>query len=104
MVKKYIPNTKEKYMCAKHKTYFKARLMEWRNEILESCSESQLNSEHLNLFVEAIAEEDRFNPGYLKSNSYFIFNASARPLTWLFIPADPSVIHQALICLLILFI
>ena len=25
MVKKYIPNTKEKYMCAKHKTYFKAR-------------------------------------------------------------------------------
>ncbi len=40
MVKKYIPNTKEKYMCAKHKTYFKARLMEWRNEILESNSKN----------------------------------------------------------------
>ena len=23
MVKKYIPNEKEKYMCEKHKTYFK---------------------------------------------------------------------------------
>ena len=40
MVKKYIPNTKEKYMCAKHKTYFKARLMEWRNEIIESNSKN----------------------------------------------------------------
>ena len=36
MVKKYIPNEKEKYMCEKHKTYFKKRLMEWRNEIVES--------------------------------------------------------------------
>ena len=36
MVKKYIPNEKEKYMCEKHKTYFKKRLIEWRNEIVES--------------------------------------------------------------------
>ena len=36
MVKKYIPNEKEKYMCEKHKTYFKKRLIEWKNEILES--------------------------------------------------------------------
>tara|TARA_B100001123_G_scaffold213330_1_gene240883 strand:+ start:80 stop:487 length:408 start_codon:yes stop_codon:yes gene_type:complete len=36
MSKKYIPNEKEKYMCEKHKTYFKKRLMEWRNEIVES--------------------------------------------------------------------
>ena len=40
MVKKYIPNTKEKYMCAKQKSYFKARLIEWRNEILESNSKN----------------------------------------------------------------
>ena len=40
MVKKYIPNTKEKYMCAKHKSFFKARLIEWRNEILESNSKN----------------------------------------------------------------
>ena len=33
MVKKYIPNTKEKYMCAKHKSFFKARLIEWRNAL-----------------------------------------------------------------------
>ena len=36
MVKKYIPNEKEKYMCEKHKTYFKKRLIEWKNEIIES--------------------------------------------------------------------
>ena len=36
MVKKYIPNEKEKYMCEKHKVYFKKKLIEWRNEIVES--------------------------------------------------------------------
>ena len=36
MVKKYTPNEKEKYMCEKHKTYFKKRLVEWKNEIVES--------------------------------------------------------------------
>ena len=36
MVKKYIPNEKEKYMCEKHKTYFKKRLVECKNEIVES--------------------------------------------------------------------
>ena len=35
MPKKYIPDEKEKYMCTKQKTYFKKRLMEWRNEIIE---------------------------------------------------------------------
>ena len=38
MVKKYIPNEKEKYMCEKHKAYFKKRLVEWKNEIIESNS------------------------------------------------------------------
>ena len=36
MVKKYIPNEKEKYMCEKHKVYFKKKLIEWKNEIVES--------------------------------------------------------------------
>ena len=36
MLKKYTPNDKEKYMCEKHKTYFKKRLIDWRNEIVES--------------------------------------------------------------------
>ena len=35
MPKKYIPNDKEKYMCARQKAYFKKRLIEWRNEIIE---------------------------------------------------------------------
>ena len=40
MTKKYTPNEKEKYMCTKHKTYFKKRLMEWRNEIIENNTKS----------------------------------------------------------------
>ena len=35
MTKKYTPNEKEKYMCEKQKTYFKKRLVDWRNEIIE---------------------------------------------------------------------
>jgi len=38
MVKKYTPNEKEKYMCEKHKTYFKKRLVNWKNEIVDSNS------------------------------------------------------------------
>ena len=40
MVKKYIPNDKEKYMCEKHKKYFKKRLLDWKNEIIEINSKS----------------------------------------------------------------
>ena len=43
MLKKYIPNEKEKYMCAKQKAYFKKRLIEWKNEIIK------LNSKNLYL-------------------------------------------------------
>ena len=35
MAKKYIPNDKEKYMSEKQKTYFKKRLADWKNEIIE---------------------------------------------------------------------
>ena len=38
MVKKYIPNEKEKYMCEKHKAFFKKKLIEWKNEIIKSNS------------------------------------------------------------------
>ena len=38
MVRKYTPNEKEKYMCEKQKIYFKKRLVEWKNEIIESNS------------------------------------------------------------------
>ena len=38
MAKKYIPNEKEKYMCEKHKKYFRKRLIEWKNEIIKSNS------------------------------------------------------------------
>ena len=38
MTKKYTPNEKEKYMCEKHKVFFKKQLLEWKNEIIKSNS------------------------------------------------------------------
>ncbi len=35
-LKKYAPNIKEKYMCAKHKKYFAKKLISWRKEIVKS--------------------------------------------------------------------
>ena len=35
MTKKYTPNEKEKYMSEKQKEYFKKRLVDWKNEIIE---------------------------------------------------------------------
>ena len=40
ILKKYIPNKKEKYMCAKHKVYFKQKLIEWKNDIIKSNSQA----------------------------------------------------------------
>ena len=37
--KKYIPNKKEKYMCEKHKAYFRQKLTEWKNDIIKSNSQ-----------------------------------------------------------------
>ena len=33
--KTYKPSSKEKYMCAKHKAYFRKALAEWKNELIE---------------------------------------------------------------------
>tara|TARA_B100000902_G_C26624873_1_gene581567 strand:- start:57 stop:482 length:426 start_codon:yes stop_codon:yes gene_type:complete len=33
--KKYIPNSKEKYMCAKHKKFFNEELIRWKKEIIQ---------------------------------------------------------------------
>ena len=42
--KNYIPNTKEKYMCEKHKTFFKKKLADWKAEIIRSNNEALYNS------------------------------------------------------------
>ena len=34
--KKYIPTSKEKYMCAKHKKYFADELIRWKKDIIKS--------------------------------------------------------------------
>ena len=38
--KKYVPSQKEKYMCEKHKSYFKQKLIEWKSEIIKSNSQA----------------------------------------------------------------
>ena len=42
MAKKYIPSEKEKYMCSKHKAFFKKKLLDWKNEIKEANNASAL--------------------------------------------------------------
>ena len=34
--KRYSPNTKEKYMCAKHKKFFREELIKWKKDIIKS--------------------------------------------------------------------
>ena len=41
--KTYIPKLTEKYMCEKHKTYFKKKLTEWKSEIIKTNNEALYN-------------------------------------------------------------
>ena len=41
--KTYIPKLTEKYMCEKHKAYFKKKLSEWKTEIIRSNNEALYN-------------------------------------------------------------
>lgn len=43
--KKYVPNKKEKYMCNKHKMFFKQKLMDWKVEINKSNNQALYNGE-----------------------------------------------------------
>jgi len=44
MPRKYIPNEKEKYMCEKHKEFFKKKLTEWKTEIVRANNEALYNN------------------------------------------------------------
>ena len=41
--KKYEPKLTEKYMCEKHKAYFKLKLNEWKKEIVKSNNDALYN-------------------------------------------------------------
>ena len=41
--KNYVPSVKEKYMCEKHKVYFKKKLTNWKTEIIRSNNEALYN-------------------------------------------------------------
>tara|TARA_Y100000590_G_scaffold370810_1_gene432874 strand:- start:2115 stop:2531 length:417 start_codon:yes stop_codon:yes gene_type:complete len=42
--KTYKPTLKEKYMCEKHKLYFKKKLTEWKSEIIKANNEALYNN------------------------------------------------------------
>ena len=42
--KKYIPKESEKYMCEKHKIYFKNKLTEWKKDLVRTNNEALYNS------------------------------------------------------------
>ena len=41
--KTYEPKLSEKYMCEKHKAYFKKKLNEWKTEIIKTNNEALYN-------------------------------------------------------------
>ena len=41
--KNYIPKDTEKYMCEKHKVYFRIRLTEWKKELIKANNEALYN-------------------------------------------------------------
>ena len=38
--KNYIPKSTEKYMCEKHKAFFKNKLLEWKKDLVKSNNEA----------------------------------------------------------------
>ena len=38
--KTYVPKDTEKYMCEKHKVYFRIRLTEWKKELIKANNEA----------------------------------------------------------------
>ena len=42
--KTYIPKEKEKYMCAKHLTFFKQKLTDWKADLVKTNNEALYNS------------------------------------------------------------
>ena len=42
--KTYVPNESEKYMCEKHKVYFKNKLTEWKKDLVRTNNEALYNT------------------------------------------------------------
>ena len=56
--KKYTPNSKEKYMCAKHKKFFTEELINWKRDIVKSNSlGNMLNSSDDNVSSADIVDQ-----------------------------------------------
>ena len=52
--KKYTPNSKEKYMCPKHKKYFNGELIKWKKDIIKANNLGNLLIPLMTMFLQLI--------------------------------------------------
>ena len=74
VVKKYTPNKKEKYMCAKHKKYVTEKLTNWRKEIVKSNNENVI----LNNLDDNVSSADIVDQASSQTEKTVEFRASNR--------------------------
>ena len=77
--KKYIPNEKEKYMCTKHKVFFKKRLIEWKSELIRTATKNN-NIRELNDNISAPDILDQASSQTEKSVEMRTFNRQRKLL------------------------
>ena len=77
--KKYIPTKKEKYMCSKHKTFFKDKLTKWKNEIVKSIA-NIMNSNEANTNISSPDILDQASSQTEKSVEMRTFNRQRKLL------------------------
>ena len=51
--KTYLPKLTEKYMCEKHKAYFKKKLLDWKSDIIKTNNEALYNGSLVDISVSA---------------------------------------------------
>ena len=85
MAKKYIPNEKEKYMCEKQKTYFKEKLVQWKNEIVKLNSKGLYSNNVDHDVIVLIRDQSKkyLRHTYIRNGDFFTFKNV--PITRLYV-------------------
>ena len=71
--KKYIPNSKEKYMCAKHKKFFTDELLNWKKDIINANNLGnllKLKSKDQIKFIIDTDDDYSFAKEFIKKNNF----------------------------------
>ena len=67
--KTYLPSTKEKYMCAKHKKFFTEELLNWKKDIIGKKVESDILDKFINFKYDNIVKLTNIHLIQGKSNN-----------------------------------